>query len=68
MMPVDAIRVGKRIRQDMGDIEGLAANIAVVGLQQPIGVTADGWLRYGKRRLAAVMQLGWKNVPVVICP
>jgi ParB family chromosome partitioning protein len=66
-MPVDAIRLDSdRLRRDLGEIEELAQNIAIVGLLHPIVVTADGRLVAGARRLAAVMLLGWKEIPVTI--
>lgn len=62
---VDAIRVGRRVRADLGDVEGLAASIrSTGGLLQPITLTPDGWLICGRRRLEAVRQLGWTTVNV----
>ena len=63
-LPVDAIRVGKRHRKDMGDIAGLAASIADIGLLHPITVDEDGRLLAGARRLAACKLLDWKEIPV----
>lgn len=68
-LPVDAIRVGKRYRQHMGDIAGLAASIAEHGLMHPIVVTPERDLVAGERRLVAVRSLGWTTVPVrVVTP
>jgi len=64
VLPLDAIHVGKRYRQYMGDIEGLAASIAESGLLHPIVVTPERLLISGERRLAAVRSLGWTTVPV----
>jgi ParB family chromosome partitioning protein len=61
---VDAILVGARHRQDLGDVEGLASSIGEMGLLQPITVTPDGVLICGARRLAAIKQLGWRTVNV----
>src|SRR5262249_15950438 len=58
-LPLDAIRVGDRHRRDLGDIDGLAASIAEVGLLQPIAVTFDGYLIAGEpsaRRRAARLE------------
>jgi ParB family chromosome partitioning protein len=63
-MPVADIKVGKRIRKDMGDIEGLAESIEDIGLLNPISVDEDGRLLAGARRLAACKRLGWKTIPV----
>jgi N6-adenosine-specific RNA methylase IME4 len=67
-LPLDAIIVGERHRKDMGDVEGLAASIAEVGLLQPIAVTFDGHLIAGERRLRAVKMLGWKTIPYTTIP
>lgn len=61
---VDAIQAGRRHRQDLGDIDALAASIGRDGLLQPITITPDGKLVCGARRLAAIRQLGWRTVNV----
>jgi ParB family transcriptional regulator, chromosome partitioning protein len=67
MFPVSHIKVGsERHRKELGNIDGLAASIADVGLLHPIVVKSDGTLVAGERRLAAVKQLGWTEVPVTI--
>jgi N6-adenosine-specific RNA methylase IME4 len=67
-LPIDRIIVGERHRRDPGDIAGLAASIAEVGLLQPIAVTFDGHLIAGERRLRAVRLLGWKTIPYTPIP
>lgn len=64
--PIDQIRVGERTRTEMGDIDALAESIEAVGLLHPVVITADWLLVAGDRRLAAVRQLGWTEVPVTI--
>lgn len=58
------------IREDAGDIDGLAQTIQQQGLLQPLGVTAlrgDHYrVVYGSRRLRAVQQLGFEPVPCVL--
>src|SRR5699024_14173 len=61
---VSSIRVGNRHRTDLGDIDALAASIARDGLLQPPTITPDGVLVCGRRRLAAIQQLGWRVVNV----
>lgn len=63
---IAAIRIGRRYREDMGDIDGLAKSIAEQGLLQPIVVTSDLVLVAGGRRIAAAARLGWNEVPVNI--
>jgi N6-adenosine-specific RNA methylase IME4 len=63
---LDEITVGERHRKDMGDINGLAASMAALELLQPIGITPDGILLWGERRLRAAQLLGWKTIPVIV--
>ena len=61
---VSSITIGTRHRTDLGDIDALAASIERDGLLQPPTITPDGVLVCGRRRLAAVQQLGWRVVNV----
>jgi len=66
-IPISKIKIGNRQRMDAGDIEGLAANIAELGLLQPIGVDRYYQLIFGGRRLEACqIHLKWKKIPAVI--
>jgi hypothetical protein len=67
--PVADIKVvGAHHRKDMGDIPGLARDIAEVGLLHALPVTPDPVpvLIAGTRRLAAVKSMGWVRVPVTV--
>ena len=61
---VTSIRVGYRLRNDLGDLDELVASIRELGLLQPITISPDGTLICGVRRYAAVRELGWKTVNV----
>lgn len=63
---VDSIELGERHRQDMGDIDSLARSIVEVGLLHPVVVTPELKLIAGQRRLEAVKQLGWEEIPVTV--
>lgn len=58
------------VREEPGDIAGLATTIAEYGMLQPIGVTPTGGGRYrvvyGGRRRAAAIQLGLSKVPCIV--
>lgn len=62
-LPVSAIKIGERRREDMGDIEGLAASIDAHGLFHAVVVDDDGNLIAGHRRLLACQLLGWTMIP-----
>lgn len=63
---IDAITIGARHRNDLGDIKALAASIASIGLLHPIVVTPDRYLIAGARRLAACRSLDWSAVPITV--
>jgi ParB family transcriptional regulator, chromosome partitioning protein len=58
------------VREDPGNVDGLAATIAEHGLLQPLGVVEAGHGRYrvvyGNRRRAAAVKLGLERVPCVL--
>ena len=60
--PIAEIRIGKRHRRDLGDVDALATSIAELGLLQPVVITPDGALVAGERRLEACKALGWRDV------
>ena len=76
---IDSIIVDARFRKDLGDkssekhqtIEALAASIKEHGLLHPLVVRQDEGcyhLLAGERRLVALKQLKWEEVPVHIFP
>lgn len=64
--PIDSIIIGSRIRSDLGDLDGLATSLALVGMLQPVVVDADGTLIAGRRRIEAAKRLGWTEVPTYV--
>ena len=60
------IRIGKRHRRDLGDVNELAASIAAVGLMHPVVIEPDGTLIAGQRRLEAYKLLGRTEIPVTV--
>jgi len=63
-MKISEIQIGERHRKNMGNLDELVKSIETVGLLHPIVVTQGGVLVAGERRLAAVKELGWEDVPV----
>jgi ParB-like chromosome segregation protein Spo0J len=65
-MQIAQIRIGNRVRKDMGDLDALAKSIQEQGLLQLPSVTPDGLLICGYRRLQACVLLGMTSIPVRI--
>ena len=63
-LPINQIRVGSRVRKDLGDLNGLAQSIETVGLLLPMVIATGGKSIAGERRLKACRMLDWDNVPV----
>jgi N6-adenosine-specific RNA methylase IME4 len=66
VMNIDDVKIGKRHRRDLGDIEALAATIADIGLLHPVVVRPDGELIAGERRIEAGKLLGWTQIPITV--
>lgn len=60
------IIIGDRLRQDMGDIAGLARSIADYGLFHAVIVTRDMRLVCGHRRLEAAQHLGMVEIEATV--
>ena len=66
LIPIDEIKVKKRIRKDMGDITALAESMQRFGQISPIVITKKNLLIAGGRRLEAARSLGWKSINAVV--
>ncbi|HSV55858.1 MAG TPA: ParB N-terminal domain-containing protein [Magnetospirillaceae bacterium] len=65
-VPIERIRVRRRVRKDTTDIDALAASMKVHGLLHPIVLSRRYELIAGGRRLEAARRLGWKTINAVI--
>jgi ParB family chromosome partitioning protein len=65
-VPITDIKVKRRIRKDLGDIEALAASMKRYGLISPIVLNGANVLIAGGRRLEAARALGWRTINAVI--
>ena len=63
---ISDIKIGNRARKDMGDIAGLAASIADVGLLHPVVISKTGELIAGERRIRAFELLGKTKILVTV--
>jgi ParB/RepB/Spo0J family partition protein len=65
-IPLEAITVGERFREDFGDIEELKDSIRDKGIIQPITVDSNYTLLAGGRRYRAATELGLPTIPALI--
>ena len=65
-LSIKDIKVGKRHRKDMGDIDSLAQSIADVGLLHPVVVNKENRLIAGERRIQAFKKLGRPEISVTV--
>ena len=63
---IESIKVKKRVRQEMGDISGLAESMKHYGQISPIVINSDKVLIAGGRRLEAARSLGWVSINAMI--
>ena len=68
LMTISNIKIGKRFRENPGDVSSLAESMSDIGLLHTIGITLDNWLVYGLRRLTAAKELGWEKILVKRLP
>ena len=63
-IPLNEIRVKKRIREQTHDIEALMDSMKRYGLFNRITINSDRVLIAGRRRLEAARRLGWHMISV----
>jgi ParB family chromosome partitioning protein len=66
-VPVSDIKVKKRIRKEMGDVEALAESFKRCGQISPILISKKNQLIAGHRRLEAAKLLGWRTINALVC-
>lgn len=60
------IKLRRRVRRELGDIEGLADSMSRFGQLHPLVLTRRMVLVSGRRRLEAARRLGWTSVEAII--
>ena len=65
-IPIGDIKVKRRIRKDLGDIDSLAESMRHFGQINPIVITKKNILIAGERRYEAAKLLGWRTINAVI--
>lgn len=66
LVNISEIKVIKRVRKDLGDIDSLKDSLKRYGLLNPITIDSKNRLIAGERRLEAAKALGWTNINAVI--
>mgnify|MGYP000844974654 CR=1 FL=1 len=61
-VPLEQIKVKRRIRKDMGNLTALAESMKLHGQIHPILITKKYILISGRRRLEAAKLLGWRTI------
>ena len=64
LIKIADIKIGKRHRRDLGDVQALADSINEVGLLHPPVVSDTAYSLPGERRIQACKILGWTEIPV----
>ncbi|MCQ2611833.1 MAG: ParB N-terminal domain-containing protein [Treponema sp.] len=66
LINIQDIKVKKRVRKDLGDIEALKDSLRRFGLMNPITINNKNELIAGERRLEAAKAIGWTSINAVI--
>ncbi|MCA1949176.1 MAG: ParB N-terminal domain-containing protein [Treponema sp.] len=61
-IPLEDIKIKKRIRKDLGNVNALAESLKRYGQIQPILINKKNVLISGRRRLEAAKILGWRTI------
>ena len=66
IVKIDDIKIKKRVRRDLGDIEALKDSLKQYGLMNPITLNSKYELVAGERRLEAAKSLGWERINAIV--
>lgn len=65
-IPVEDIKVKRRVRPAPGDLEPLMDSMRRYGLLNPVTINSNQVLIAGARRLAAAKKLGWHTINAIV--
>ena len=65
-MKIEDIKVRRRVRKDLGDINPLKESLRNYGLLNPVTLNSNYELVAGQRRLEAAKMLGWERINAVV--
>lgn len=63
---IDSIKVRKRIRTHVDDVDELAESMRRHGQLHPVTITPNNVLVSGRRRLEAARLLGWRTIDAIV--
>ncbi len=63
---IEDIRIRKRVRNNLENIEELMESMRHYGLLNPVTVTSNYVLIAGRRRLEAAKRLGWRSINATV--
>ncbi len=66
LVKIADIKVKKRVREDLGDLEQLKQSLRTYGLLNPITLNCKYELIAGERRLRAAQALGWETINAIV--
>ncbi len=66
IVKIDDIKIKKRVRRDLGDLETLKDSLKQYGLMNPITLNSKYELVAGERRLEAAKSLGWERINAIV--
>ncbi len=62
LVQIKDIKIKKRVRKDLGNLEDLKDSMKIYGLMNPITLNSKYELIAGERRLQSAIQLGWTSI------
>ena len=62
LVQIKDIKIKKRVRKDLGNLEDLKDSMKIYGLMNPITLISRYELIAGERRLQSAIQLGWTSI------
>lgn len=62
LVQIKDIKIKKRVRKDLGNLEDLKDSLRTYGLLNPITLNSRYELIAGERRLQSAIQLGWTSI------
>lgn len=65
-VPLDAVIIRERVREEIGSLDSLMKSLDKHGQLNPITITRENELVAGHRRLLAAQELGWQYIDVSI--